>query len=415
MSKGLTDVKIKALVANPPPKRMELNEGSVDGLILRIGPRGKPSWTLRFRVKGAGGVTERGTKLNGRKYHRISLGNYPAISLKEARAQASAYLASLSRGEDPIEALEQEATDTRETVAGLIADYLNHAEREFRSWRNGKWIFERHFLPRWKDQPVNLVTLRDARKLVADVQGGADGSLKNGAAAEVRKWGNMLFQWGVREGRVKANPFRDVQAPKLGKRDRYLEMDEARAIWAAADAIDYPWGPAFQLLMLTGCRENEICGARWSWFNGAEMRLLIPGEHYKNGNNFLVALPRPALGILQGLPRWNGGDYIFSTTNGEKPIAGIHRKTVDKLAAAAEVILGNGITHFTLHDLRRTVRTHLSRLRIDEVVAELTIGHTLKGLQARYNLYRFEEEKREALGRWADELILDVPGSISAA
>lgn len=405
MPKGLTDITIKALVANPPAKRVELNDGTIDGLILRIGPRGKPSWTLRFRVKGAGGVSERGAKLNGRKYHRISLGNYPAVSLKDARAQASAHLASLARGEDPIEALEQEATDARETVAGLIADYLSHAEREFRSWRNGKWIFERHFCPRWGDRPVNLVTLREARKLVTDVQMGVDGTLKNGAAAEVRKWGNMLFQWGVREGRVKANPFRDVQAPKLGKRDRYLEMDEARAAWAAAYAMEYPWGPAFQILMLTGCRENEICGARWSWFNDLEKQLLIPGGHYKNGNKFLVALPDEALEIFRGLPRFSGGDCVFSTTNGEKPIAGIHRKTLDKLHVAAQDILGREIAHFTLHDLRRTVRTHLSRLRVDEVVAELTLGHTLKGLQARYNLYRFEKEKRDALVLWAADLL----------
>jgi hypothetical protein len=60
---------------------------------------------------------------------------------------------------------------------------------------------------------------------------------------------------------------------------------------------------------------------------------------------------------------------------------------------------------FALHDLRRTVRTHLPRLGITQVVAELVIGHALKGLEARYDIYSYADEKREALQKWAAELV----------
>ncbi len=287
MSKGITDLKLKALLAKPPAERIELRDGVVEGLTLRIGPRGRPTWSFRFRVRGAGGVTARGTDINGTRYHRVSLGTYPATTIKAARAKASAYAEAAERGENPLEALEENAVDRRDTVEALVTDYLEHAEQTMRSWRNAKWILNRHMLPRWGSLPAGRIAERDARILVSEVQKGqpphADETAKprNGAAAEVRKWGSMLFEWGRKNGRVKINPFRDVPAPKLAERQRFLAMDEAHAVWAATNKLPYPWGPAIRLLLLTGCRENEICGAKWEWYSATDQTLLIPPEHYK--------------------------------------------------------------------------------------------------------------------------------------
>lgn len=410
MANGLTDVKLKALLNNPPAERQELKDGVVNGLTLRAGPRGKPTWTYRFRVRGAGGTTARGTQINGARYSRISLGIYPTVSIKAARAEASRYAEMVERGENPLDVLEENAVDRRDTVAALIDDYVDHAEQGMRSWRNARWVLDRHMRPRWGELPAGTIKDRDARKLVADVQRGneadqEEGKRRNGAAAELRKWGSMLFEWGRRQGRVKTNPFREVQAPKLGSRQRFLAMEEARAVWLAADDLSYPWREAIRLLMLTGCRENEICAARSGWYDGKAATLLIPHEHYKSQRSFLVALSDEAKAIIESLPRLNGGGFMLSTTNGEKPIAGVHRKVLDSVHKAAEKILNRPMPRFALHDLRRTVRTHLPRLDVTDVVAELVLGHALKGLQARYNVYSYESEKRDALQRWAADLL----------
>jgi integrase len=339
----------------------------------------------------------------------VSLGSYPAVSIKAARAKASLYAEAAERGENPIDTLEGNAVDRRDTVETLIDDYLTHAEQTMRSARNARWILDRHMRPRWGEMPAGTIKERDARQLIADVRKGdaddlATGKLRNGAAAEVRKWGSMLFEWGRRSGRVKENPFRDVPAPKLERRQRFLTMKEAKAVWAASHQLGYPWGEAIRLLMLTGCRESEICSARWSWYDAKAATLLIPPEHYKSGKDFLVALPQAATATLNGLTRFNGGDFMLTTTNGEKAIAGVARKTLNLLHEKAEKILDVRMKRFSLHDLRRTVRTHLSRLGVSEVVAELVLGHALKGLQARYNVYGFAQEKRDALEKWAQEL-----------
>lgn len=402
MPKGLSDVQLKALLKSPPSTRIEIPDDKMDGLSLRVGSRGKLTWSYRFRVRGAGGTTARGTQLNGKSYPRISLGTYPSVSIKAARAKATHYAEAVERGENPIDTLEENAVDRRDTAAALIDDYLTHAEQTMRSARNARWILDRHMRPRWGEMPAGTVKERDARKLIADVrQGDADdqeaGKLRNGAAAEVRKWGSMLFEWGRRSGRVKENPFRDVPAPKLEKRQRFLTMSEAKAVWAASYQLGYPWGEAIRLLMLTGCRESEICSARWSWYDAKAATLLIPPEHYKSGKDFLIALPAAAVATFDGLHRFNGGDFMLTTTNGEKAIAGVARKTLNLLHEKAEKILDMPMKRFSLHDLRRTVRTHLSRLQVSEVVAELVLGHALKGLQARYNVYGFAQEKRDAL------------------
>lgn len=414
MAKGISDIQLRALVAKPPEKRVEISDDKVDGLSIRIGPRGKATWTYRFRIRGSGGVTARGTHINGKEYNRVSLGTYPGVSIKAARLKASTYAEQVERGENPLEALEEGAIPRADTVAKLIDDYVAHAKQTMRSARNAEWVLNRHIRGVWGVKPVGTVKDRDAKALMIDVRNGtpedqALGRSKNGAAAEVRKWGSMLFEWARKEGRAKDNPFRDVPMPKLERRQRFLTMPEAKAVWGASFDMDYPWGAAIRLLMLTGCREMEIAGAKWAWFDPDAKTLLIPASDFKSDRAFLVILSSQAHTIMSALPRFEDGPYMLSTTRGEKSIAGIPRKVINVLHLKAEQHLGGPIERFMLHDFRRTVRTHLSRLRVSGVVAELAIGHSLKGLDARYNIYDFEAEKRDALQLWADELTTSPP------
>src|ERR1700691_2009666 len=96
----LTDAKLRALLRSPPRARIALPDGSVAGLMLRIGP-GAFTWSLKLRVAGEGGVSARGHQKKG-KTHRVSLGEYPAVSLEAARATANTYLDQGKKGVSPI-------------------------------------------------------------------------------------------------------------------------------------------------------------------------------------------------------------------------------------------------------------------------------------------------------------------------
>jgi hypothetical protein len=110
-----------------------------------------------------------------------------------------------------------------------------------------------------------------------------------------------------------------------------------------------------------------------------------------------------AVALLAEMPRWQEGDFVFSTREGRIPLNSFSKaKTrLDVLVAAA---LGHVPAPWVVHDIRRTVRTQLSKLRVPTDVAELTIGHTLKGLHAVYNQHDFIDERREALDKWAAKL-----------
>jgi integrase len=136
----------------------------------------------------------------------------------------------------------------------------------------------------------------------------------------------------------------------------------------------------------------------------------IPAARYKSDDDHVIPLPPAALDIIRGLDRWVDGEgkpkrnaFLFSTTNGDKPVNGFSKAklALDKGAAKR---LGRKIEPFTIHDLRRTMRTHLSALPIPQHIAERIIGHAQPGLLKVYDRYSFAAEKRHGLELWAERL-----------
>lgn len=407
----LTDLALKAYIKSPPSLQTDIQDPSTPGLSARITPKGRVTWSLRLRVAGEGGQSPRGRRAKGQQY-RLTLGSYPTVSIKDARATASEYLRQAEHGSHPVRDLEKKAIARHDTVERLIDTFIaDYARPNLRSWKNARSTLRRHLVPVWGNRPVDSIGAREAATLLSDVARGAldpeteKRTPRPGAAGEVRKWGSLLFSWAVRSGLANANPFEKTKNPaKLKPRQRFFDMAEARAVWQAASKLDQPWRELVQLLLLSGCRLREIAHARWPWIDEVEARLVVPPEEYKTERPFLVALPPIAIQTLGQVTRWKKGDFVFSTENGVRPVWSIPRKVVNQLHLRAELVLERKIDHFVVHDFRRTVRTHLSRLKVPEVVAELVLGHTLRGVSATYNVYDFEVEKRDALARWADEL-----------
>jgi integrase len=111
-----------------------------------------------------------------------------------------------------------------------------------------------------------------------------------------------------------------------------------------------------------------------------------------------VPLPPAAVAILKSLPRWRG-NFVFSTTGGERPISGFSKMKLKIDAAIAEPI-----APWRFHDLRRTMRTGLSALPIPNNVAELCIAHAQPGLHQVYDRHSYRDEKRRAFELWTARL-----------
>ena len=182
----------------------------------------------------------------------------------------------------------------------------------------------------------------------------------------------------------------------------FYTIRDARTL-DSAEHLGYPSGPLTRLLMLTGARLNEVAGARWQEFDMKGCLWTVPAQRFKSNATHLVPLTDAAVALLQSLPQWKQGDALFSTTGGIKPVNGFS-KTKDRLDNLMAAELGARPPSWVFHDIRRTVRTQFSRLRIPTEVAELIIGHGKKGLARVYDQHEYLDEMREALEVWAARL-----------
>jgi integrase len=186
-------------------------------------------------------------------------------------------------------------------------------------------------------------------------------------------------------------------------RHRVLNDDEIGHVWAACDLVGPPFGGFVQLLLLTACRRGELAGLRWSEIDPDRQLLTVPAQRYKTNRELAVPLSRLAQQVLAGVPRGAGGDYVFSLSCGRRPLVSIARLKEAFEAQLANHCRAQGVPafEFTLHDLRRTVRTGLSELKVPPHVAEAVLGHVITGVQRHYDRWSYLPEKRQALDAWA--------------
>jgi integrase len=195
----------------------------------------------------------------------------------------------------------------------------------------------------------------------------------------------------------------------IGKRqsnDRTLNDAELLAFWQATGDMAYPYGPIYRLLLLTGLRLNEVADAMWSEFDRAKGIWTIPAARMKGKDSkarpHTVPLTADILAILGSLPRFNRGEYLFSTTSGESPVW-VTGRVKRRLDAAMTEKLGS-LPPWVNHDLRRTLRSRLSELRVSADVAEAILAHVKTGIRGVYDRYEHFDEKRHALELWATRL-----------
>ena len=399
-SKYLTDPTIGKIRKPAEGKRKEIFDSDGSGLVLRITDKGARSWSVYFRLTDA---------IGRRQNQRMTLGGYPVIGIAEARTQARTAREQAAAGIDPRKARERAQVESQATAERLL--FHNVAEsyiaarcrREdngtpkkghLKQGKDIESIIRRRLIPAWGNRlipEIGRLDLRDVtRPLVADD--------KPMAAHRLHAVAKALFYWALDEGFLDASPFAHMAAPveKL-PRERDLEHPEIKRLWAACEATPYPFGPLVQLLTLTLQRRNEVAEMQWPEIDLSKKQWVVPAERTKAQRPHIVPLSKPAVQILENLPRYLGGPYVFTTTSGRRPVSGFSKMKL-RLDKTAKV------TGWTLHDWRRTGRSEMARLKVDDVVAERVLSHVPRGLAKVYNRYQYLDEKCKALDLWAREL-----------
>jgi integrase len=395
--KILTDRACKAAKPAKAGERNQIADGIVPGLALRITDNGAKSFVLVARYPGSTNPTRR------------ALGTYGAITLEVARDKARQWLALLQQGVDPAEQEARErAAEQRKrlnTFAAMAEDFIRD---KLPSEKRGKEIentIRRELLPRWGGLAVTDITESHVRDLVKAKARDYEAMARN-LLALIRR----IFNWAIDQrayglehspcARLKPNKLVGEKEP----RTRVLCNLELRALWRAAESMGAPYGAFYRMLLLTGQRRNEVAGACWSEIDLKEKLWTIPAERMKAGAAHEVPLSNDVVALLKSLRRGKGGDFVFSQSDGARPIArfSAEKENLDK---AMKAELDGKLTRFVVHDIRRTMRTGLSAIpNITDLVRELVIGHTKPELHRVYDQHAYQTEKRYALDQWAKRL-----------
>jgi integrase len=417
----LTDVKLRGWITKRPAIRLPVPDGTVAGLSIRVGPQAM-TWTMKLRVTGEGGVTRRGHPRKG-KTHRITLGEYPAVTLQQARGTANAYLDQAKKGINPAKALE-----TGSTSGGLVVEALAKAFiddyvmlKELKSLRKYQQVIDVHIMPQLGTMLAAMVTrdeVRDALKkaMVKKPRGTGPRDRPRGgkeAARSMISVGRSMFTWGIEEKKINRpdNPFSNMEKtlPKKKKGQRALNLEEAQEAWDAAGDIDYPFGPVYQLDALTGSRRVEWAACKKSYLHLRQGLQIIPADNYKSGHVHVVPLIPEAIEILEWVLATHPtrGEYVFSGTDGLNPISGwskAHKRLMDAICANT----GAYPIPWTPHAIRKFVATSVAEdlgMQGDKLVKKI-LGHSDKDVTSLYNEYGYVKEVRACLTRVAERLLV---------
>jgi integrase len=396
--KRLTDRTVQTLKATGRP--YDVMDLDVRGFGVRVDAQGRRSFVLITRYPGK------------RHPARRVIGEYGVISLAEAREKARGWRKMIAEGMDP--SVERNRISARQEAFGTVAEaYFAHIKRQGlrRAWEVQRDI-RREFAPWWK------WSITDIKR--QDVLAIVEAALARDApweAHHVLSYASRLFNWAIERGTIESSPCDRLRPAKvIGRkiaRSRVLTDDELIALWRASRRIGYPFGHLVRMLTMSGQRRTEVAEARWSEIDLKQRLWTIPRGRMKGDAAHTVPLTEGMIALLEALPRFNRGDYLFSTTFGVKAVNGFSKakqrldhEMVRTLRAMARMRGEDAPTlePFVLHDIRRSVRTRLSALPIPDLVRELVIGHTKPGLHKVYDLHAYEDEKRHALELWGARL-----------
>jgi integrase len=366
----------------------------VQGFGLQVTRAGHPSYVIQYRIKGRSRRMAAQGRLN---------------DLKEARNWAKGELGKVARGTDPLEERRKEAVAAGNTLRAVCDEYLAQLKTvkrnggPLRTLDQRKAMLERLVYPRQiASRPIDEIRRSEITHLLDHIAKKRGLSMADSALAILR----IIMQWHMKRTDDFVSPIirgMTRTSPKELARDRTLTDDELRAVWKAADKLATPFARMLQFILLTGVRRNEAARMDRGEITGDEW--LIPSDRVKNKRDFLVPLTSAALTILGKVPVIGDGKSgpIF-TLNGKRPL-GAFAKPKDALDKVC------GFTGWTIHDLRRTARTLMSRAGVAADIAERALGHTITGVRGVYDRHEFAAEKRQALERLASliERIVDPP------
>lgn len=384
----LTDTKLRKSLGKRRDKVEVISDAH--GLNVRLSISGAITFFYRYRWDD--------------KPVQLSIGDYPSITLSQARERRQQFRAWITEGYDPRRQVKLERQQKTEALT---------VEEAFTYWETyyckpegivkikvNRQNFENHVKPVLGNMIVNQTTKSHWLSLF-DQMG------RRVVTGDVLGLMQRAFRFCSNRDVIESNPLESLKRSDVGltaaMKDRKLSDDEIKVLWYALEGMPASQQLVIRFLLMTGCRTTEIRTAKWEWFDYKEKTWTIPADDYKTGKTVRRALPDSAIFLLKQHQNGSVTKHVLTPPHfknrEDKP------PSQPRVAAySAQVIKKTGMKNWSLHDLRRTVATRLSELGAPPHVIEKLLGHQMGGVMARYNLHDYLPDQHQWLKVWLEHL-----------
>jgi integrase len=386
---SLTDARVKAL--KPTTSRYLETDGR--GLSMDVLPSGKKTWIFKYRRNG--------------KQERMTLGQYPDLSLADARAERDRLAQKVVKGESPAEQRRKQRAGGDPTLAQFSEKYYREVVlKDRKDPAPTKRYLDKEIAPHLGGKLLKDVTVLDVQKLIYRKRDAG----KVSTALHLRIVLKGLFDYGLELQLCEMNPAVQVSRRyigKLRKRERALSPNDLRIFLRTLDEADLnrQFKLALRILMLTLVRKGELLQASWEHVDFDAGVWTIPAAHTKTNQQHVVYMSSQVADLFRELHVIAcGSPFVLPGQGMRRPLSAV---TLNNALARIKFDLA----HFTIHDFRRTGSTILNGKGFAPDVVEAALGHQIPGVRGIYNRSRYEEEQKRMLQFWGDYVDSIVNGS----
>ena len=386
----LTDVFIRSL----KPKERAYKHFDGGGLHIHVTPNGSKLWRMAFRFEGKGKL--------------LSFGEYPTVSLKDAREKREEAKKLLAQGIDP-------SAHRKQMKAARAVAQRDTFENVAREWHDTRTVcfnaryrhnillrLEKHIFPKIGKTPITQLDIPDILDVVKTIEQQGHAS----AARVVLQTIGQIFRYAVVAGRAKHNiaaDLQDVLRPvQIKHRATITEPERIGELLRKIDQLDYylPLKLALQLAPLVFTRPSELMGAEWKEVDLEAKEWRIPAERMKMKRPHIVPLSDQAVNILKELHSITGdGRYLFPAVRNQEKHVTILRVlfVIRKMGYEKE--------EMSFHGFRAMASTILNEQGYNRDWIERQLAHCPRdNVRAAYNHAEYLPERRRMMQEWSDYL-----------
>jgi integrase len=431
----LTDGQVEAI--EPADRDTYAWDTALPRFGVRVTPAGSRIYLIQYRAKGAPGERS--------KTRRITIGEHDGDlwNCTKARAAARKLLAPIDLGRDPFAEREADREATRqaavaaqaardaeardaerkekESLEVLAEAYIERRLAKRRSALEAARLLRHGPVAAWGSRHISEIKRSDVAELL-EATALRSKAVARATYAELRPF----FDWCVERDLIAFSPCAALTAPPRPKsRDRVLSDSELQLIWRAADALGFPFGPVFKLLMLTGQRRGEVAGMKWEELDLEAKLWRIPAERSKNGQAHELDLSDDAHRILRAAADLrHNSPFVFPARGEGSGLRGFSatKRRLDAIVEdlrhkdateAGETPPTDTLPPWRIHDLRRTAATGMAAMNFPPHIVERVLNHvsnTQAGLVGVYQRHEYRAERKAAATAWGSRVAAIVAG-----